>query len=81
MASPDIDALLNKLANDNDFRESLLGDPVGTLATLGITVDPASIPPVRSLPSKASLQADSSAVKTHLSSSVGMWPFVLTGKV
>jgi putative modified peptide len=81
MTSPDIDTLLDKLTNDNDFRERLLGDPVGTLGSLGITVDPAAIPAVRSLPSQASLKADSSAAKAHLSSNVGMWPFVLSGKI
>ncbi|MES2264341.1 MAG: NHLP-related RiPP peptide [Pseudomonadota bacterium] len=78
-SSNDLDTLLDKLATDDDFRERLLGDPVGALGSIGITIDPADVPAVRSLPSKASIAADSAALKGKLSGTVGMIPFFLSG--
>lgn len=75
------DTLLEKLATDDAFREHLLGDPVAALAAHGITLDPAHVPAVRSLPSKAGIAADHAALKEKLSSDVGMYPFLLSGKL
>jgi putative modified peptide len=74
------DDILDRLANDDQFREQMLGDPVGTLAALGVSIDPASVPAVRSLPSKASLQADKATYQSKLSSNLGMIPLILASK-
>lgn len=64
--------LLDKLANDSDFREHVLGDPVGAMAKLGVTVDPATVPHKRALPSKAEVKANLEALHTKLTSKAGM---------
>ncbi len=74
----DIDAILDRLATDDQFREQMLGDPVGALGSMGITIDPADVPAVRSLPSKDSLQADRDAIKAALPGNVGMFPHILS---
>lgn len=72
--------LLNKLATDDAFREYMLGDPAGALSSIGITVDAAQIPAVRSLPSKASLAADMDAISSKLDSNAGLFIFIVTGQ-
>jgi putative modified peptide len=64
--------LLDKLAHDSEFREHVLGDPVGAMASLGVTVDPASVPHQRSLPSKAEVKANLKALHSKLTSRAGM---------
>jgi putative modified peptide len=78
MSSLDIDAILDRLATDDQFREQMLGDPVGTFGAMGVTIDPADIPVVRSLPSKESLQADRDAIKGAIPGNVGMFPHILS---
>lgn len=64
--------LLDKLANDSDFREQLLGDPVGAMAKLGVSVDHATVPHQRALPSTAEVKANLEALHTKLTSKAGM---------
>jgi putative modified peptide len=64
--------LLDKLANDSDFREHLLGDPVGAMAKLGVSVDHTTVPHQRALPSKAEVKANLEALHTKLTSKAGM---------
>ncbi len=45
--------VLGQLSTDHDFREQMLGDPVGALKPHGIEVDPADVPATRKLPSMA----------------------------
>lgn len=80
MASTTFDTLLDKLATDDAFREQMLGDPVKALGSLGIVVDPAAIPAVRTLPSKDSLLNDRDALKAATATDVGMFPFSLASK-
>lgn len=70
-------ALLDKLAGDDGFREKLLGDPVAALASVGVKVDPTSVPHVRSLPSKAEVKANAEAMHTKLQGAAGMGIFLL----
>lgn len=70
-------SLLDKLANDDAFREQLLGDPVTAMASVGIKVDPASVPNVRQLPSKAEVSANAGALEGKLQGNSGMGIFVL----
>jgi putative modified peptide len=49
--------VLGLLSSDQGFREQMLGDPVGALQPHGITVDPADVPAVRSLPSMTEIAA------------------------
>ncbi|MFO1493642.1 MAG: NHLP-related RiPP peptide [Lysobacterales bacterium] len=69
--------LLDKLANDDGFREHLLGDPVAAMASVGVKVDPASVPHVRKLPSKEEIKANAAAMKEKLHGKSGMVFFVL----
>ncbi len=49
--------LLNKLANDDDFRQALLADPQQALTSLGIDPQTADLPtPLTELPPKEALQ-------------------------
>lgn len=79
--TPDIDAILDRLSTDDQFREQMLGDPVATLGAMGVKVDPADIPAVRSLPSKESLQADRTAIKAAIPGDVGMFPHILSTNI
>jgi putative modified peptide len=74
------DAILGRLATDDAFRAQMLGDPVGTLARLGITVDATAIPAVPSLPSKASLQQDKATIQAAQNQHQAMFPLRLSGK-
>jgi hypothetical protein len=50
---------LTKVGTDDNYRDALVRDPVGTLATEGITIDPLQVPNngIR-LPSKADILAN-----------------------
>lgn len=50
-----IDEILDRLTNDSDFREQVLGDPISAFKPYGITIDPSNIPFTRKLPSRAEL--------------------------
>ncbi|HET7932352.1 MAG TPA: NHLP-related RiPP peptide [Rhodanobacteraceae bacterium] len=52
-----VDEILDRLSNDNDFREQVLGDPVSAFKPYGITIDPATIPFARKLPTRADLES------------------------
>lgn len=80
--SPDaVSALLDKLANDDDFRAQLLAQPADTLASIGITAGAGDIPDVRTLPSKEVIQANRAAMQEKLGSPVAMALFILAGTV
>ena len=54
--TPSNDAIakvLERLSTDQDFREQMLGDPVGAMKAHGIDVDPQGVPAARKLPSMA----------------------------
>jgi|CXWL01.1.fsa_nt_gi putative modified peptide len=70
-------SLLDKLANDDAFREQLLGDPVAAMASVGVKVDPATVPAVRKLPSRAEVSANADALQGRLQGNSGMGIFVL----
>lgn len=60
MAEPSqqaIDEIIDRLINDNDFREQVLGDPVAAFKPYGITIDPKDIPFARKLPTRADLES------------------------
>ncbi len=59
----------------------MLGDPVGALGSIGINVDPAQIPAVRSLPAKSSVAADRDALKGKLDNSANMIIFLVSGTI
>lgn len=61
-----LDSLLDRLSTDDAFREKMLGDPVSALAEHGITVDPATVPAVRQLPSKEALVRDRATIRSHI---------------
>lgn len=75
----ELSTVLDKLANDDGFREQMLGDPVGALAGVGITLHPDQVPAVRSLPSKATLAADQDTLHQQMTSSARMIIFLLSG--
>jgi putative modified peptide len=78
--SNEVNVVLDKLLNDDCFRAGLLGDPLGTLADIGMHVDPEHIPADRRLPSKEVAAADQQAVLGKLESSLGMVIFMMYGK-
>jgi putative modified peptide len=56
-----VDQILEKLATDDAFRAQFEADPVGTLATMGVTLDATQISATPKLPSKdavAKIRAD-----------------------
>jgi len=77
--SGELSNVLDKLANDDDFREQMLGDPVGALASIGITLDPAHVPDVRALPSKETIAADRDALHQQMVGVGNMIIFLLSG--
>lgn len=77
----DLETLLDKLSTDAAFREHLLGDPAGALASIGLSIDPAQIPAVRTLPSQEALAADRAAIQSKLDNAAGALPFFLSGKL
>lgn len=70
-------AMLQQLAQDDAFREQMLGDPVSAMATLGVTVDPATVPAVRQLPSKAEIAANLATMAAQLEGKESMDSFFL----
>lgn len=76
----DLDLLLSKLAGDDGFRQSFLNDPQLALGGLGISIDAARIPALRSLPSKEVLAANRQAIKGKLENAAGAIPFFLSGQ-
>ena len=79
--SAELSTVLDKLASDDTFREHLLGNPVAALSALGITIDPAHVPAVRSLPSKASIAADQTTLQNNVVGKDTMIIFLLSGAV
>lgn len=75
----ELNTVLEKLANDDAFREQMLGDPVGALGSLGITLDPSHVPDVRSLPSKESIASDQGAFHQQMVTANSMIIFLLSG--
>ncbi|HEU4663772.1 MAG TPA: NHLP-related RiPP peptide [Dokdonella sp.] len=76
--SEQLDQLLDRLGTDDQFREKFLGDPASALAEHGVQVDPASVPAVRSLPSKDALQSQRAAIRAKVDGAVGMGWFLLS---
>jgi len=76
----ELSAVLEKLTED-DFRERLLGDPVGALRDMGITLRQDQVPAVRSLPSKASIAAERQSLHSKLVANERMVPFLLSGSI
>ncbi|MBY0239583.1 MAG: NHLP-related RiPP peptide [Burkholderiaceae bacterium] len=75
----DLDTLLDKLSSDDAFREQMLGNPAQALAGIGLNIDPAQIPAIRTLPSKDALAADRATIQAKLDSAAGALPFFLSG--
>lgn len=71
------DEFLDKLANDQQFREQFLGNPALVLATMGVKLDPSLVPSVRRLPSKEAIQASREAIKSKLVGTAGLPMFLL----
>ena len=69
--------LLDKLANDDEFREQMLGNPTLALHSIGINVDPQLVPAVRKLPSKADIRANLDALQTKLAGKSGLIFFLV----
>lgn len=67
-----VDALLDKLSSDDQFREQFLGNPALVLHTLGVDVDPAQVPVVRKLPSKESIRQNREAMKARMDGRMGL---------
>lgn len=67
-----VDTLLGKLESDDAFREQMLGDPVAALGSLGMEVDPSTVPKVRTLPAKEAIRANRDAIKGQITGKVGM---------
>jgi putative modified peptide len=74
-----LDALLDRLSSDDDFRERFLGNPTDALSEFGIAADPAKIPPIRRLPSKQQLRNDHDAVRERLADSPDFVFILITG--
>ena len=72
-----IEAILDRLASDDAFREQMLGDPVAALKGYGLEVDPAQVPAVRKLPSKQELVKTRDHVKEQVEGHLGLIMFLL----
>jgi len=57
LSSEAIGEILDRLAEDDEFRELMLGDPRSALAPYGLDVDMTQAPSVRKLPSKEAIRA------------------------
>jgi putative modified peptide len=71
--------MLDRLSNDDAFREKMLGDPVAGLAEYGFKADPKDIPDVRRLPSKKDLVAQRDKVKGPIEDHVCLIFFAQAG--
>ncbi len=79
--TPDqITSLLDRLGSDDAFRERMLGDPVSAFAEHGIAVDPATVPAVRTLPSKDALAAQRSAIQSTMVGQPALAIFIVIGQ-
>lgn len=72
-----IEAILDRLASDDAFREQMLGDPVAALKGYGLEVDPAQVPAVRKLPSKEDLASMREIARDRVGDKLGMIFFLL----
>ncbi len=55
--TPDqIDKILERLQNDDQFRDQFLADPVGALGSMGVTIDPTQVSSSRTLASPDDIQ-------------------------
>ena len=75
----DLDSLLHKLSSDDVFRARLLGNPVATLGSLGISLKAGQIPAEPCLPAKDAIALDRMAFMSKLDSAAGAIPFFLSG--
>ena len=69
--------VLDRLANEQDFREQMLGDPVSALKPYGIDIDPQDVPAVRKLPSKEALAEVRGKLLADPMGNVGIFIFLL----
>ena len=76
----DLDLLLSKLSADDNFRQHFLSDPQSALGAMGMRIDAARIPALRSLPSKEVIAANRHAIKGKLENAAGAIPFFLSGQ-
>jgi putative modified peptide len=76
----DLDLLLSKLSGDDAFRLSFLSNPQIALGGIGIDIDAADIPTLRSLPAKEVIAANRHAIKGKLENAAGAIPFFLSGQ-
>ena len=72
-----INMLLDKLASDDQFRSQLIADPRATLESVGIEAEDSEIPVIRTLPSKAVIQANRAVLKSALGGESAMALFRL----
>ncbi|MEO5625716.1 MAG: NHLP-related RiPP peptide [Dokdonella sp.] len=72
-----VGTVFDRLTNDQDFREQMLGDPVSALKPYGIDVDPQQLPVVRKLPSKDALAQARSQILGDPMGNVGIFIFLL----
>ena len=72
-----IEAILDRLASDDAFREQMLGDPVAALKGYGLEVDPVQVPAVRKLPSKSHLKTHRDDLRKKIGDQAGMFIFLL----
>lgn len=80
-ATPEqIDTILDRLGSDDAYRERMLGDPVAAFAEHGVTVDPAAVPAVRSLPSKDAIGAQRAAIQSHVVAQPHLAIFIVIGQ-
>lgn len=80
-ATPEqIDSLLDRLGSDDGFRERMLGDPASAFAEHGITVDPATVPAVRTLPSKDAIESQRAAIQAHIAPQPALAIFIVIGQ-
>ncbi|MCG2584857.1 NHLP-related RiPP peptide [Massilia sp. TS11] len=63
---PAIETLLDKLATDDAFRDQLSADPLGTLASIGLTPDPSEVPATPTLPPKHVVAANRATLHAAL---------------
>ena len=69
--------VLDRLANEQDFREQMLGDPVSALKPYGIDIDPQDVPAVRKLPSQEALAEVRGKLLADPMGNVGIFIFLL----
>lgn len=72
-----IDAVLDRLATDQAFREKMLGDPKSALAEHGIDIDESAIPTTRVLPSMEDIKRNRQEFKDKNCGELGFSRFFL----